>query len=28
MDTAEKNGLSHRGRAVRRLADYLHSIEK
>lgn len=28
MDAATKNALSHRGRAVRKLADYLHSIEK
>jgi len=28
MDAAEKNAVSHRGRAVRKLADYLHSIEK
>ncbi|MDE6374961.1 MAG: non-canonical purine NTP pyrophosphatase, partial [Alistipes sp.] len=28
MNAEEKNAVSHRGRAVRRLADYLHSIEK
>lgn len=28
MTAPEKNALSHRGRAVRKLADYLHSIEK
>ena len=28
MGPEEKNAVSHRGRAVRRLADYLHSIEK
>lgn len=28
MDAAEKNALSHRGRAVRKLTAYLHSIEK
>ena len=28
MDAAAKNALSHRGRAVRKLAAYLHSIEK
>ncbi|MDE6711474.1 MAG: RdgB/HAM1 family non-canonical purine NTP pyrophosphatase [Alistipes sp.] len=28
MDAAAKNAVSHRGRAVRKLADYLHSIEK
>lgn len=28
MTTEEKNALSHRGRAVRKLAAYLHSIEK
>ena len=28
MDAAEKNAVSHRGRAVRKLAAYLHSIEK
>lgn len=28
MDAAEKNAHSHRGRAVRKLAAYLHSIEK
>lgn len=28
MSAEEKNAVSHRGRAVRRLAAYLHSIEK
>lgn len=28
MSTDEKNALSHRARAVRKLADYLHSIGK
>lgn len=28
MDAAAKNAVSHRGRAVRKLADYLHSIGK
>lgn len=28
MNAAEKNAVSHRGRAVRKLAAYLHSIEK
>lgn len=28
MTTGEKNALSHRARAVRKLAEYLHSIEK
>ncbi len=28
MTTDEKNALSHRARAVRKLADYLHSIGK
>lgn len=28
MTVGEKNALSHRGRAVRKLAAYLHSIEK
>lgn len=28
MSAAEKNAASHRGRAVRKLADYLHTIEK
>lgn len=28
MTTEEKNALSHRARAVRKLAEYLHSIEK
>lgn len=28
MTTKEKNALSHRARAVRKLAEYLHSIEK
>lgn len=28
MDAAEKNAVSHRGRAVRRLAEYLHGIGK
>lgn len=28
MTTAQKNAVSHRARAVRKLADYLHSIEK
>lgn len=28
MTAQEKNAISHRGRAVRKLADYLHSIEK
>lgn len=28
MTTEQKNAVSHRARAVRKLADYLHSIEK
>lgn len=28
MNAEEKNALSHRGRAVRRLADYLHKLTK
>ena len=28
MSAEEKNALSHRGRAVRRLADYLHKLTK
>ena len=28
MTTEEKNAVSHRARAVRKLADYLHSIGK
>ncbi len=28
MSAEEKNALSHRGRAVRRLADYLHELTK
>lgn len=28
MDAGEKNFISHRGRAVRRLAEYLHSTNK
>ena len=28
MNAAEKNALSHRGRAVRQLADYLHKLTK
>ena len=28
MTTDEKNALSHRARAVRKLADYLHSTGK
>lgn len=28
MTTEEKNAVSHRARAVRKLADYLHSIKK
>lgn len=27
MTTEQKNAVSHRARAVRKLADYLHSIE-
>lgn len=28
MSPEEKNAISHRGRAVRKLAEYLHSLEK
>ncbi len=28
MSAAEKNAISHRGRAVRKLAEYLHALEK
>ncbi len=28
MSAEQKNGISHRGRAVRKLVDYLHQIEK
>ena len=28
MSADEKNAVSHRARAVRRLADYLHGLEK
>ena len=28
MSAEQKNGISHRGRAVRKLVDYLHQTEK